>query len=77
MDLQKIRNMSDVELSKYLKSLTIKNNTECIKCGEKNSNYTINIQNKKPLQQKKLCSICEKCYFDLLVYLGTLVINWD
>lgn len=77
MDLEKIRNMNDEELESYLKGLTKRNNTTCVKCGKTNSNYTINIQNKKKIQQKKLCSLCNDCYVDLLDYLGVCDILWD
>lgn len=76
MDLQKIRNMNDTDLENYLKSLTNKK-IMCAKCGSKNPNYTINIQNKKKIQQKKLCNLCEACYSDLLDYLGICDILWD
>jgi transposase-like protein len=76
MDLEKIRKMSNEELEKYLKSLTNKNIT-CAKCGKNNPNYTINIKNKEIYQQKKLCHLCNKCYNELLDYLGVCDILWD
>ena len=77
MDLKRIRNMSDDELERYLKSLADKKSNNCLKCEKPNSNYTMNIQNKKKQQQKKLCNLCENCYTDLLDYLGTVDIIWD
>lgn len=77
MDLNKIRNMSDIELENYLRNLTKRNNTNCVKCDKGSSNYTINIQNKRALQQKKLCNLCDECYTELLDYLGTTDILWD
>ena len=77
MDLEKIRKMNDEELESYLKNLTKRNNTNCVKCGKVSANYTINIQNKKKIQQKKLCSLCNDCYTDLLDYLGVCDILWD
>ena len=76
MDLEKIRKMNDEELESYLRALSSKKNT-CIKCGKAMPNYTINIQNKKKIQQKKLCSVCNDCYVDLLDYLGVYDIIWD
>ena len=76
MDLKRIRNMSDDELERYLKSLADKKSNNCLKCEKPYSNYTMNIQNKKK-QQKKLCNLCENCYTDLLDYLGTCDIIWD
>lgn len=77
MDLNKIRNMSDKELESYLRGLTSKKTCNCIKCDKPNSNYTINVQNKKKGQQKKLCNLCETCYGGLLDYLDTVDIIWD
>ena len=76
MDLDKIRKMNDIELMNYLKTLSNKKSV-CAKCGEASPNYTINIQNKKKIQQKKLCSLCNNCYSDLLDYLGVCDILWD
>ena len=76
MNLEKIRNMNDEELKKYLKSLSNKNNA-CTKCGKKEPNFTINIKNKELFQQKKLCHLCNDCYVDLLDYLGVCDIIWD
>ena len=76
MDLEKIRNMNDEELKKYLKSLSNKENV-CVKCDKKKPNYTINIKNKKIYQQKKLCSLCNDCYNDLINHLGICDIIWD
>ena len=77
MDLKEIREMSDAELEKFLKSLKIRHNSNCVKCNKPNSNYVMNIQSKKKLQQKKLCCLCESCYSDLLDYLGTADIMWE
>lgn len=77
MDLEKIRKMNDEELSLYLKSLSSRNTNSCLKCGKAHPVYTINLQNKKKAQQKKLCSLCENCYDELLSYLGCADIIWD
>jgi hypothetical protein len=76
MDLEKIRKMNDEELESFLRALSNKKNA-CIKCGKTNPNYTMNIQNKNKIQQKKLCSLCNDCYGDLLDYLGVCDILWD
>ena len=77
MELQEIRNMNDEQLERFLKSLSMKKSTNCYKCGKNNSNFTINIQNKKAMQQKKLCCLCETCYNDLLDYLAINDIKWE
>ena len=75
--LNKLRGMSDEELTNYLKNLSGRAGSNCVKCGKPNANYTMNIQNKKKSQQKKLCNLCEACYTDLLEYLGTCDIIWE
>lgn len=77
MDLNKIRNMSDEDLELYLKSLSNRKTNSCFKCGKTNANYTVNILNKKKAQQKKLCSLCNDCYSDLLDDLSISDILWD
>ena len=76
MDLNRIRNLNDEELTNYLKLLSNRNNSNCIVCS-KTGTYTVNIQNKKKAQQKKLCSLCSNCYKELLNYLKTEDILWD
>jgi hypothetical protein len=75
--LNVLRQMTDEQLTEYLKSLSGRASGNCVKCGRTNANYTVNIQNKKKTQQKKLCNLCESCYTDLLEYLGTCNIIWD
>lgn len=77
MDLEKIRKMNDKELKGYLKRISERQNLNCVKCGERDANYTINIKSRKEKQQKKLCSICEDCYEKLLDYFETDDILWD
>lgn len=77
MDLDKIRKMNDEELEIYLKTLSDRLNSTCGKCGKGKGNYVINIKSKREKQQKKLCSICDNCYSDLLDYLGVSDILWD
>ena len=76
IDLNKIRNMSDESLYNYIHRLSKRRGNTCLKCG-KQANYTLNIQNKKAYQQKKLCVLCEDCYDDLLDYLDCMDIIWD
>lgn len=74
--LDKIRNMNDEELKKYLKNLTEKKPI-CLKCGKLRPNYTININNKSAAQHKKLFSLCDKCYSEFLEQMGIQDIDWD
>lgn len=77
MEIRKIREMNDAELEKYLRGLTRRGKMNCVKCGKTNSNYTINVQNRRIFQQKKLCSLCDSCYVELLEHLETCDIIWD
>ena len=76
INLEKIRNMDDEQLSNYLKSLTNKNKNYCVKCG-KTGEFTLFVKNIKEYQQKKLCSLCKNCYNELLKQLEMDDIIWD
>lgn len=84
MNLEKIRNMNDDELRKYINELSKKNNIVCVKCGatterKDRKNITVSISEKYnySLRTKKLCSLCNECYAGLLEYLGTEDIDWE
>lgn len=76
MDLDKIRKMNDEELTKLLKQLSKRSSRLCAKCNQPVS-YTIKIENSETFQMRKLCSLCEDCYQDLLDYLKVYDIDWD
>ena len=76
-NLDKIRNMSDEELNRYLNSLSGNKLNNCVKCGALLTRKTIIINNKNLLSQKKLCNICDNCYKDLLKFLETPDIFWE
>ena len=76
MKLDKIRNMSDEELSKLLKQLSTRGSKSCTKCG-KPADFIIKIENQATFQTRKLCGLCEECYDDLLSDLGLYDIDWD
>ena len=76
MDLDKIRKMSDDDLKKWLKQLSKRTSTECVKCG-KDINYVVKIENLKTYQTKKLCGLCESCYQDFLESLDVFDVPWD
>ena len=75
MELDKIRKMSDEELTKFLKQLSSRNTKSCAKCN-KPSDFIIKIENQDTFQTKKLCGLCEECYEDLLSILGVYDIEW-
>ena len=82
MDLDKIRNMSDEELRCFMNNLSQRNNIFCSKCGNVvnsriRKNINIGIYDKHIGQKtKKLCSLCNECYVDLLDYLSVPDIEW-
>jgi hypothetical protein len=76
MDLQKIRNMNDAELERYLQNLAKRDCHKCSICGEE-SFKIVKIENKDYLQTKQLCGICDECYEKLLEFLHTTDINWS
>lgn len=75
MDLSKIRNMSDEELSLYLNNLSSRNFKKCSICGS-NAIKVIKIENNDTCQAKKICGICDDCYIKLLTYLKTTDVKW-
>ena len=75
-DLDKIRNMTDEELARYLKRLSNnRGDRTCSKCG-KTANFVVKIENTEAFQTKKLCGLCDKCYQELLNYLELYDIIW-
>ena len=76
MDLQKIRNMTDEELARYLQNLSKRNCNKCSICGEV-CTKVVKIENKEEMQTKQLCGICDECYEKLLEFLHTTDINWS
>lgn len=83
MDLNKIRNMSDNELRSFMNELSQRNNIFCSKCGnvvspKNRKNINISIYDRHAGQKaRKLCSLCNSCYTDLLDYLGVSDIEWE
>lgn len=82
MDLNKIREMSDIELRTFISTVTQRNNIFCAKCGGIISSkdkkiINVSIYDKHNGQKsKKLCILCNDCYVDMLDYLGVSDIQW-
>ena len=82
MNLDEIRNMNDNELRTFMTNLSQKNNIFCSKCGNiisSKERKTINVgiyDNHTGQKVKKLCSLCNDCYIDLLDYLCVSDIDW-
>lgn len=83
MELNKIRNMSDNELRSFINDISQRSNIFCTKCGNvvnprDRKNINIGIYDKSIGQKtRKLCSLCNDCYVDLLDYLCVSDIEWD
>lgn len=71
MKIANIKNMSDKEVYNLLNNLSNKNMKVCCKCGEIiHKENRITIYRDVSRVPKKLCTLCNNCYSDLLDYLG-------
>ena len=83
MNLDKIRSMNDEKLRCFMNELSQRNNIFCSKCGNVVSSkerkvINVAIYDRKIGQKaRKLCSLCNECYIDLLDYLGISDISWE
>ena len=75
MNYDKIRNMSDEELEKYLRSLKSNSTKKCCRC-EKEAKKVIKITDSVFMQTRSLTVLCDECYQKLLDYLKVNDINW-
>lgn len=75
MDLNKIRNMNDDELRKYLTNLSNRDLHKCSIC-DKSADKIIKIENKRTCQTKSICGLCNSDYSSLLEFLCTTDPNW-
>lgn len=82
MNLDKIREMSDAELRTFISTVAQRNNIFCAKCGgivSSKDKKTINVSvydEHNGQRSKKLCTLCNNCYVDILDYLGVSDIQW-
>lgn len=76
MDYNKIRSMTDEELSVLLKQLSARGSKTCIKCN-KQSTFIVKVENTKTFQTKKLCGLCDDCYQDLLQSFDLFDVDWN
>lgn len=83
MDLDEIRNLTDEQLRSFINNLSQRNNIFCTKCGnvvnhKERKNINIGIYDNHAGQKvRKLCSLCNGCYVDLLDYLAISDIEWE
>lgn len=82
MNLDRIRKMNDDELRKFINTISKRGSDLCIKCDiplNCTERKTINIgiySSTSGQKIRKLCSLCNECYIDLLDYLGVSDIDW-
>lgn len=83
MNFDEIRNMNDMQLKKYLNNLTNRHVYYCAKCdsvvsNRERRNISVGICNKCVGQvSRKLCTLCDNCYVELLDFLGVNEPNWE
>lgn len=75
MNLDKIRNMSDEALTRFINDVSQRNQIICSKCGgiiisKERKCLMLSINDKGTQKTKKLCNLCSECYINLLDYLG-------
>ena len=76
--IDKIKDMSDKELISFINRMSQNKLMICIKCGEatgysNRKTISVGVYDKKIGQRiKKLCTLCEDCYIELLDYLGCM-----
>ena len=82
MKISELKKLNDYEFKKYINKITNKNTIICCKCEDIITpkervviNVSRNFGSSVP-KVKKLCSLCEACYVDLLDFLGTSDIDW-
>ena len=83
MKVSELRKLNDYELKKYINYISNKNTLICCKCEDiitPKERVTINVSrnfNSCVPKVRKLCSLCEACYVDLLEFLGMSDIDWE
>lgn len=81
MNLEKIRNMSDEQLVRFINDVSQRNSIICSKCGgiiisKERKCLMVSINDKGIQKSKKLCNLCNECYIDLLDYLSISDVEW-
>lgn len=76
MNYDKIRSMSDRELSIFIEGLKGRNLKRCTKCGAE-VRKVIKVENKDSIQTKALCGLCNGCYAGFLEYLELFDLGWE
>lgn len=74
-DYDRIHNMNPKELEQYLKGLVNRDTKKCSRCG-RTPRYHIKVENISTSQTKRLCSVCDDCYLQLIKDMKTFDIIW-
>ena len=72
MKISDLKQLEDKEFIKYISNMQRNKSMFCIRCGEVISPFqrrTISVS-KDNIKVKKLCTLCEGCYSDMLDHLG-------
>lgn len=80
-----MRNKTDEEKARMLESLIHKGNLRtppCVKCGDivgyaDRKTINVSVYGRKGQKQKKLCTLCNNCYSDLLDYLSVCDVDLE
>ena len=75
-DLDKIRNLSDEDLKKFLKNMEKRDTNSCPACGKRTTKI-IKVNNTETFQTKMLCGLCDEHYEQFLDQFKILPIMWD
>ena len=79
-----LRNKTDEEKAKMLESIIHSGNLRtppCVKCGDivgyaDRKTINVSVYGRKGQKSKKLCTLCNSCYYDLLDYLGVCDVDF-
>lgn len=79
-----LQNKTDEEKARILERLIHSANLKippCVRCGAivgyaDRKTINVSIYGRKGQKSKKLCTLCNDCYVELLDYLGVCDVNW-
>lgn len=72
MNLCELKKLEDREFIEYISRMQRTKSTFCLKCGNvvtRDNRRTISVS-KDNIKVKKLCTLCESCYSDMIDYLS-------
>ncbi|MBR4178055.1 MAG: hypothetical protein IKR57_01745 [Bacilli bacterium] len=72
MNIADLKKLQDKEFIDYICKMQRNKSTFCIKCGkvvDKDNRRTISVS-RDNIKLKKLCTLCDDCYSDLIDFIG-------